>query len=130
MTEYLNGDLGQNIVHTAYALFAHNYIVFAYFFGFLISVGISIKKPTRFSVLMMLGFALLTFSFEYDKHIIEGFRNQTLQSLISEKPHYRLQRWIEIIIGEVLPIFFYLAGWVLIYLAIIWRGVVGKKKSK
>ncbi len=115
-------DLQRNLIHTIYALFIHNYIVFAYFFGFLISVLLSLKKPTRFSILLMLGFAMLTFSFEYDKHIIVGFREQTLRSLITEKPHYQVQRWVELLIGEILPIIFYLLGWGLIYLAILIEG--------
>lgn len=123
-------DLQQNLIHTLYALFIHNYIVFAYFFGFLLSVIISIIRPSRFSILLLLGFAILTFSFEYDKHIIEGFRQQTLQSLITEKPHYRLERLIDLIISEILPIIFYLLGWGLIYLALFLEGIKKKKDKK
>ncbi len=124
----LTPDLQQSLVHTVYSLFVHNYIVFAYFFGFLLSVLISIKNPSRFSVLMLLGFAVLTFSFEYDKHIIDGFRQQTLQSLITEQSHFQLQRFISVVISEVLPIFFYLLGWVLIFVAIASKGL--KKPAK
>lgn len=124
----LSPDLQQNVVHTIYALFVHNYIVFAYFFGFLLSVFISIKKPSRFSIFMLLGFAILTFSFEYDKHIVDGLREQTLQSLITDQPHLRLQRTIGAIVSEVLPIFFYLLGWGLIFTAITFKGL--KKSAK
>jgi len=125
----LTPDLTQNMVHTVYALFVHNYIVFAYFFGFLLAVMLSLKRPSRFAILLMLGFAILTFSFEYDKHIIDGLREQTLNSLITQKPHYRAQKWIEVIIGEILPILFYLLGWCLIYLAILLEGLKRKRKS-
>ena len=128
MIESLSPDLQQNLIHTVYALFVHNYIVFAYFFGFLISVLISIFRPSRFSVLLMLGFAVLTFSFEYDKHIIEGLRQQTLQSLITYKPHYRAQRLVDLVISELLPVVFYLTGWFLIYLAVLLEGFRKKRK--
>lgn len=116
-------DLSANIITTLYLLFSHNYIVFAYFTGLVISVFLSLNRPSRYATLLLLGFALLTFSYEYDKHIVDGLRDQTLTSLITAKPHYTVQRWINIAIGEILPIFFYTFGWFLIFLALI-------KKSK
>lgn len=115
-------ELQQNIIHTIYALFIHNYIVFAYFFGLLFSLYLAIKSPSRFAVFLSIGFALLTFSFEYDKHIVAGLREQTINSLITAEPHYRLQRWLNILISEVLPILFYLVGWVMIYIALFLKG--------
>ncbi|OGG20658.1 hypothetical protein A3D03_01835 [Candidatus Gottesmanbacteria bacterium RIFCSPHIGHO2_02_FULL_40_13] len=112
-------DLRQNIIVTAYLLFSHNYIAFAYFIGLIISIILSIKWPSRFSTFSFLGFAILLFSYEYDKHIIEGFRQQTMRSLITLQPHLRFQRLISVTITEILPIFFYVAGWAFIYLAII-----------
>lgn len=116
-------DLSANIISTLYLLFSHNYIVFAYFTGLIISVFLSLYRPSRYATLLLLGFALLTFSYEYDKHIVDGLRDQTLTSLITAKPHYTVQRWINIAVGEILPIFFYTFGWFLIFLALI-------KKSK
>ncbi len=120
-------DLSINISHTIYAMFIHNYILAAYLLGLFISIVLAIKKPTRFTILLILGFAILAFSFEYDKHIAEGLREQTLQSLITTKPHYQAQKWINIIIGEVMPIFLYIIGWLLIYLAIIIACLKNKK---
>lgn len=112
-------DLSANIITTLYLLFSHNYIVFAYFTGLVISVFLSLNRPSRYATLLLLGFALLTFSYEYDKHIVDGLRDQTLTSLITAKPHYTAQRWVNIFIGEILPIFFYTSGWFLIFLALI-----------
>jgi len=121
-------DIQQSIVHTIYALFIHNYIVFAYFSGFLLSVFVSIKKPSRFSVFLLLGFAVLTFSFEYDKHIIDGFRQQTLQSLTTAQPHLQFQHSISVLITDILPVVFYLLGWGLIFVAFVTEGL--KKSEK
>ncbi len=40
-------DLQQNIIVTLYLLFTHNYIAIAYFAGLLISIGLSLYRPSR-----------------------------------------------------------------------------------
>ena len=123
-------DLKQNFAVTLYLIFSHNYIAFVYLTGVFIAIILSIKKPSRFTVFMLLGFITLLFSFEYDKHIIEGFRQQTLDSLITITPHYRLQRIINIAIAEIFPILFYIIGWGLIFVGIIYAALKLEKKQK
>lgn len=125
----LTADLKQNAIVSLYLLFSHNYIVFAYLFGLMIAIITAVVRPSRFSILMLLGFAVLVFSFEYDKHIIAGFREQTLKSLITATPHYRLQRLINLVISEVIPIALYFLGWLFIYVGLI-AGAFGKKQDK
>lgn len=114
-------DLSQNIISTLYLLFTHNYIVFMYFTGLILSVILSIKHPSRYATFLMIGFALLTFSFEYDKHIVDGLREQTLNSLITVNQHYTLQKYINIVIGVLGPIVLYVVGWVFVFVALITR---------
>lgn len=122
-------DLQQNILVTIYLLFSHNYIAFAYFAGLVISIILAIYRPSRFTTFAFLGFAILLFSFEYDKHIIEGFRQQTLNSLITVTPHFKVQKLIDLVITHLLPVIFYVAGWFFIYLAIFYAArKMGKKK--
>lgn len=122
-------DLQQNILVTIYLLFSHNYIAFAYFTGLIISIVLAIYRPSRFTTFAFLGFAILLFSFEYDKHIIEGFREQTLRSLITITPHYKVQRILDVAITHLLPVLFYITGWFFIYLAIFYAArKMGKKK--
>lgn len=121
-------DLQQSIINTVYLTFAHNYIAFAYLIGVIIGISLSFFRPSRFSTLILLGFVVLLFSYEYDKHIIDPLRNQTLQSLISTKPHFKVQKLINLLISEILPIFFYVSGWALIFAAILKKGMEGKKK--
>ncbi len=122
-------DLQQNIFVTIYLLFTHNYIAFAYLAGLLIGIALSIWRPSRFSTFILLGFAILLFSFEYDKHIISGLRNQTLQSLITVKQHYKVQRIVTLVITEILPVFLYCLGWGMIYLSIIFAALKMHKKK-
>ena len=67
------------------------------------------------------GFALLTFSFEYDKHIVDGLREQTLNSLITVNQHYTLQKYINIVLGVLGPIVLYVVGWFFVFVALITR---------
>lgn len=123
-------DLQQNIFITIYLLFSHNYIVIAYFVGFLISIALALYRPSRFAALVLLGFAVLLFSYEYDKHIIEGLRQQTLTSLVTAEPHFKLQRLINVVISELLPVFFYILGWGLLFTAIFKAGIKISKPKK
>ncbi len=123
-------DLRQNIIVTLYLLFSHNYIAIAYLIGLVISIVLSIYKPSRFTTFCFLGFAILLFSFEYDKHIISGLREQTLRSLITTTPHFRLQRLIDLTISEIFPILFYIIGWAFLFLAIIYAAKkLGRKDT-
>ncbi|MBI5451895.1 hypothetical protein HY945_00360 [Candidatus Gottesmanbacteria bacterium] len=122
-------DLQQNILVTIYLLFSHNYIAFAYFIGVIIGIVLSLYRPSRFATFVLLGFAILLFSFEYDKHIISAFREQTVKSLITIQPHYKLQKIIELVITELLPVLFYVLGWLFIYLAIIYGAVKINNKN-
>lgn len=123
-------DLKQNFAVTLYLLFSHNYIAFVYLIGVMLSAFLSLTKPSRFTTLMLLGFLVLLFSFEYDKHIIEGFRQQTLNSLITVTPHFRLQRIINIMITEIFPILFYVTGWILIFIGIVYGAIKLEKGHK
>ncbi|OGG14001.1 hypothetical protein A3D77_03385 [Candidatus Gottesmanbacteria bacterium RIFCSPHIGHO2_02_FULL_39_11] len=122
-------DLSQNIATTIYLIFAHNYIAFAYLTGMLVGIGLAIWKPSRFSLFVFLGFAILLFSFEYDKHIIEPLRNQTITSLVTVTPHYKVSKVIDALISEIFPVLFYTVGWGMVFTSIVYAGVkLGKHR--
>ena len=122
-------DLRQNILTTIYLLFSHNYIALAYFGGMVIGGILAFWKPSRFAILNLFGFAILLFSYEYDKHIISGLREQTLKSLITETPHFRLQRYVNLFISDLLPVLFYILGWGMVFAAIVYAGLKLAKKK-
>lgn len=103
-----------------YLLFTHNQLAIAYFLGLALAVGLSVYRPSRFATFLLLGFAILLFQYEYDKHIITGLREQTMTSLITEQPHFRVQRMINLVISDLLPIGLFVIGWGCIYLSVIW----------
>lgn len=113
-------DLRQSIIVTLYLLFTHNQLAIAYFLGLILSIGLSMWRPSRFAMFLLIGFALLLFQYEYDKHIITGLRQQTMQSLITDQPHFRVQRLISLVVSDLLPIGLFVVGWGCIYLSVIW----------
>ncbi len=123
----MSPDVSQSLTNTIYAIFAHNYLVIAYVLGAIIAACLVLIRPNRFHLILLFGFASLAFGFEYDKHIIEPFRNQTLVSMATAKPHFKVNQLIDSFIGEILPMLFYLFGWGMIFLAMI---LGGKNKKK
>ena len=120
-------DLQQNTINTVYLLFSHNYIAIAYFIGIIIAIFLAVKHPSRYSVFLLIGFIILLFSFEYDKHIIVPFREQTMNSLITATPHYKLGKLIDIVIADIIPMATYICGWGLVFASIIYAGLkIGK----
>lgn len=120
-------DLQQNIIITFYLLFSHNYEAFAYFVGIVIGIVLAFYRPSRFALLILLGFVILLFSFEYDKHIIVGLREQTLKSLITTTPHFKVARVVNLLLSDIMPILLYVAGWGMVFLAIISAALKMKK---
>lgn len=119
MTPSIAPDLSQSLITALYSLFSHNYEALAYFTGMMIGIILLIKKPSRFATFIMLGFAMLLFQYEYDKHLVSALRDQTLTSLSTARPHLRFQRIVSVIITELMPIVLYIAGWGMIYISII-----------
>jgi len=110
-------DLKQNIFYTLYFTITHNALALFYFSGIIFAIGLSLYRPSRKSVLLLLGFSLLLFGFQYNKHILEGLREQTLNALITIQEHNKVRRIINIITLKLLPLFFPLAGGFLVLLS-------------
>lgn len=127
----MSPDLSQGIIRTLYLTFAHNELVIAYVGGLVISAIMAFKRPSRFYLLLLIGFAILAFNFEYDKHIIDVLREQTLTSIVADPgKHFRAQRFINLIITELTPVALYLAGWGFVFVAIISQGIRARDKQK
>jgi hypothetical protein len=106
----LTSELKQNIFVTIYLLLLHNWTVILFSFGLIVSLGWLIYRPRREYVLFFIGFGLLIFGFEYNKHIADGLIEQTTNSLITITRHYKLEWLIRIGLSKILPLFFYFLG--------------------
>lgn len=123
----MSEELVSNLIHTVYLTLDHNSIVIPYITGFVVCVILSLWKPSRYTLLSLLGFLTLTIGFEYDKHFVGPLVRQTLNSVVGEPGNYvRTTNIITILLGEVLPVIFFVLGWMFIFVAIL----VGAKRCK
>lgn len=128
-------DLIENLLNGLYLLFTHNGLLIAYFSGLVVSGIISFYRPSRLAFLFTASFIALTFSFEYDKHIINPLREQTLATLVPNPlTHRKISKIINLILSELLPIFFFILGWALLLISVclsVWTesDSVGKKEK-
>lgn len=112
----LTPELKQNIFYTVYFTVTHNVPVFVYGTGILVSAVLAILKPKRSYVLFLLGFIILLFAFEYQKHILDGLKEQTINALITIQEHNLVRRIINIVLIKLLPIGMPVVGWSFILL--------------
>ena len=120
--------LTDSLFSTIYSTFDHNNLVIAFFLATIVSACLVFKRPNRFHLLLLFGFATLAFNFEYEKHIIAPLRDQTLSALAPDPNlHVRTQKYVEIFLSILVPIGLYIFGWGLIFWAMVIGGKVGKK---
>lgn len=112
----LTPELKQNIFYTVYFTVTHNVPVFVYGTGILVSAMLAVLKPKRSYVLFLLGFIILLFAFEYQKHILDGLKEQTINALITIQEHNLVRRIINIVLIKLLPIGMPVVGWTFIIL--------------
>lgn len=122
-----SSELANSLIATIYSTFDHNKIVLAYFAAALLSAFLVFKKLTRFHVLLLFGFVILAFTYEYEKHIIAPLRDQTLQALTPDpNVHVKTQKYLDIFLSVLIPIGFYITGWGLVF----WAMIIGGKNSQ
>lgn len=123
-------DLKQNVFYTALFIIMHNFVAIIYSLGILISAFLLLIKPTRWKTLLLFGFIVLLFAFEYNKHIVGPLKEQTLNSLITIQPHFKINRAVNIILVRGLPLLLPVAGWLLVIVGIISAALKFEKKVK
>lgn len=119
-------NLESTYIQTVYLTFTHNKELMGYVLGFIIMTLVSFIKPTRSHLLVTFGFLILGFGFEYDKHIINGLREQTINALqVGEGVSTTHLNYVNIFLTHLLPIIFWLTGWGVLLCGLI---ISGKKK--
>lgn len=115
----MSPDTQQNILYTTYFILLHNFEAVLYSCGTIFSSIWILIKPTRAKFLIMWGFIFLLFAFEYKKHIVEGLTDQTINSLVTVRQSYRIERYVTVTLNKLVPFGLPLAGWTLIIAGII-----------
>jgi hypothetical protein len=107
-------DTLQNIFYTLYFTLTHNFIAIIYTLGIIVATLIGLRRPSRAALILLWGFVILLFAFEYNKHILEPLKEQTINSLITERQSYRLERLITVVLEKAIPLFLPIIGWILV----------------
>lgn len=123
-------SLTDGIINTIFLTFLHNQYAIAFFFGALLSLAALLIKPSRSTVLLLIGFITLFIGFEYDKHIIIPLQDQTLSSLGLEESGGSAQTLVLRTFQKLLPVFFFTVGWGSIFIVIFRKTLLGFKKEK
>ncbi|MEI7652655.1 MAG: hypothetical protein WCJ70_00045 [bacterium] len=110
----MSPDTQQNFLYTIYFLLLHNWQPMLYFGGLCWYFFRAFMHPTRGKILLLGGFALLLFSFEYSKHIEDSLVEQTRNSLITERQSARVERVIHLVLSRAIPIGGPIIGWVIV----------------
>lgn len=111
-----------------YSYFMHNYIFIAYVIGLIISVVLSFYTPSRNLLFYILGFAILSFAFQYDKHFAIQVSNELLGTINSQGNSVTFSNFT-VITSEILPIVFYSLGWGFIFAGLISQTLLNIKKK-
>ncbi len=117
----MSPDTQQNIIYTLYFILLHNFEAILYSFGIFVMTLWILYKPSRAKFLVFFGFVILLFAFEYKKHIVEGLTEQTVNSLITERRSYRIERYVEVTLSKLVPLALPLLGWSLVVGGIMTR---------
>jgi len=114
----ISPDTQQNIFYTIYFMLTHNALAVVYSLGIVISTCLLFYKPQRGRVLILWGFIILLFAFEYDKHILDSLKEQTINSLITERESVRIEYYVTKILTKAVPFVLPILGWMLIIVGV------------
>lgn len=122
----MSPDTQQNLLYTIYFIFLHNFEAILYSFGIIGATAWAFYKPTRGKLLMIWGFIILLFAFEYDKHILEPLKEQTIQSLVTQRESPRIVHIIDKVLVRIVPKALPLLGWLLVIMGLAWKKITGQ----
>lgn len=124
----ISADLKQNVFYMLLFLISHNAFAIFCVAGIIVGIILSIYKPSRTHVVLLLGFIVLLFAFEYIKHIVGPLREQTINSLVTDKPHNTVTRIVNFSLLKALPFFLPLLGLAMVGSSVL--HLVARKSKK
>jgi 4-hydroxybenzoate polyprenyltransferase len=101
----------QGLFQLVYFTFLHNSLAI----GLAVAAGVAllmlIKRPQRKYVFFFVGFLILLFQFEYDKHIVKDLAEQTVGTVFLEEGNYRARWLTQAAIYHLVPTVLWVVGW-------------------
>ncbi len=123
-------DTQQNLLYTIYFTLIHNFEALFYASCIVMVTLWALYQPTRAKITIMWGLLILLFAFEYNKHILEPLREQTINALITERQSWRIEHYINKVTTRILPRGLPLLGWILTISGSILEVKNFRKKNK
>lgn len=115
----MTNEILKNVILTGYKFFEHNSLLI---FGIL-GLGISglriLIRPKRRTFLFFLGFLILIFSFEYEKHLIPVFFSHLLDPVVDPSTNLQTYYLGSLFLTKILPVSSQILGWVFIFSGIV-----------
>ena len=119
----VSAQLQQGLFNLIYFTWLHNAQAIAYLAGCILTLYLLYKKPNRRYLVLLIGFLVLSFEFQYNKHIVEPLQEQTLQTVLEQGAQgLRFQKYLDLLLQKLVPLSLYLIGWGSIFVGIIWSG--------
>ncbi len=122
--------LKQGVFQLFYFTYLHNELAIGLAIVCLISLLLLIKKPQRQLVFFFLGFLILLFHFEYQKHIVQDLADQTVATLFLEEGYYRGRWLVKVMIYHFIPLILWLTGWGSLTIALLGFNHSSSKKKE
>ena len=115
-----------NLITTGFSFYAHNGPVVFYGLGLALSLLFLILQPKRRFVLSLLAFAVLLFSFEYQKHFTAHFYSHIVLQLANPEAQFREYSLLARFFNQLFPMGLDFLGWGLLFLS-LFIGIPSKK---
>lgn len=115
---------------TIYSFYDHNSPLI--FFGgmSLLCLFLSLKNNSRKYLLMFIAFFILTFNFEYDKHLFSKIKTDMLDLIFPESVRYTKYNLIRIFLDIYLPILLDILGWGILVFTFLFEDKLEEKNIK
>ncbi len=107
----------QNLLELLYTTWIHNDFAIACLAGIFFAIFLLLKRPSRFGVLLLIGFSVLLLRFQYLKHIVEPLLDQTTGVLLRDETTGG-SRFLFVVFNVLIPFGMYVLGWGSIFLAL------------
>jgi len=126
----MDSTLIQKGIVTFYSFYDHNALVFYLGLIFLMIVVRMFMKPSKYYVLLAVGFLILIFSFEYQKHFIPHFFSHLLNPIVDSKTHARTYKYSSLFLSRIFPMLLDFLGWFLVVVALLFSEKFLDKKGQ
>ena len=107
-----------NLLNTLFSLYTHNGPVLFYSLGICAAIAHLLRRPSRRAVFALLGFGLLLFSFEYQKHFVAHFHTHLVLQITDPTVQPREYSLATRVTQQVLPIAMDIVGWGMLFIAL------------